>query len=195
MSIPSVMKLDTSYSIPPEQDLSKVRMEYGHLIPRMRWKFHIEQNSTSMDTSSQDQSTITGTSASRKSKLGYWYLGTPYSLHPEGTLKAYSDAIEVQAKLASNDIIAYSPIVMGHSIASALTVCPDHDFWMKYNGPLLDGATGLLIVMMPGWTESRGLKEEYNIFVALDKPVLFVNYPLSQYNIDTLKITISQFDL
>lgn len=107
--------------------------------------------------------------------------------------QAVREAVEAQAALANIGIIAYSPLIMGHHIAGALSGKADHDYWMEYNDPLLRGACGLLILMNDGWQSSRGVRDEYRLFVNDEKPCLFLSYPLTAYNLQTLKITISQF--
>lgn len=162
----------------------------GHLDVRSQpgW------NSTSMEGTSTEASMTTGTGNFEQSKAGYWYIATAYTKHPEGTDAAFNQAAEAQAKLANVGIVAYSPIVMGHGIVGMLTTERDHDFWMRYNFPLMDGAKGIIVVQTPGFSSSRGVREEWRWFIDNEKPALFLAYPIAQYDLTSLKQIVSQFE-
>lgn len=104
-----------------------------------------------------------------------WYVATPYSRWPNGQGDAFKQASLVMADLLRNGVAAVSPIVHSHPIAIHGGIDKmDHEFWMRSDKPLMDAASALLVVMMSGWEESRGIKEEIEIFSAAGKPVEYL---------------------
>lgn len=105
---------------------------------------------------------------------GYWYLATPYALYPHGKQAAYEAALEQTAYLLSSGIPVYSPIVHNHPLSLCSTLkCKnvDFDFWVKFvDQPLMDGAGGLIVSLMPSWEKSIGIKYEIDYFQSLGKP-------------------------
>jgi hypothetical protein len=165
-----------------------------HSTGRLDVRYPLEETLISTEDSSTEASTTDGTTTSEPSKAGYWYIATAYTKHPEGTDAAFNQAAEAQAKLANVGIVAYSPIVMGHGIVGMLTTERDHDFWMHYNLPLMVGAKGIIVVQTPGFSSSRGVREEWLWFIDNDRPALMLGYPISDYSLTSLKQVVSQFD-
>jgi hypothetical protein len=54
----------------------------------------------------------------------------------------------------------------------------DHDIWLPADRPMMNAAGGLLIVRMPGWSSSYGIKVEAGVFAAAGKPVEYLPWPL-----------------
>ena len=109
----------------------------------------------------------------------YWYLATPYSKYPEGIEKAFQHACEAAAHLVREGKLVYCPIAHTHPVAVYGGLDPfDHDIWLPQDRPFMDGAAGLIVVMMPGWAESYGIGEEIKIFRAAGKPVEYMEWPI-----------------
>jgi len=107
---------------------------------------------------------------------GYWYLGSPYSKHPDGLETAFVDICKVAAQFAVDGIPAYSPIAHTHPIAMIGEVDPhDHSIWLPFDGPLMTAARGLVVVMMPSWQDSFGLQHEIEYFKSVGKPILYMD--------------------
>ena len=135
-----------------------------------------------------------GTENSGVLRNGYWYMASQYSLHPEGVTVALQEASSACAKLANVGIAAYSALPLGHSMSFDTKDLnhSDHEFWMEFNKPLMQGSLGCLILKSPGWQSSRGIKDEYDFFKSIDLPVVFVEYPLTESGLTKLKSVLKQ---
>jgi len=110
-----------------------------------------------------------------KAVPGFWYLATPYSKYPAGRFMAFVDACRAAAKLIKDGVGVYSPIAHTHPISEAADMDPlAHEVWLAADRPMMDAACGLLVVMMPEWDKSYGIKEEIRIFHAAKKPIHFL---------------------
>lgn len=107
----------------------------------------------------------------------YWYVATKYSMHRAGLDAAFDDACDAAVTLTKAGLSVYSPIVHTHCIATRGNINPlDHDFWLAVDDPLMQAAAGLIVVMMPGWKESRGVTEEIAYFRAAKKPIMYLEW-------------------
>ena len=107
----------------------------------------------------------------------FWYLATPYSGFSKGIDVAFGEAARVAATLIKRGIRVYSPIAHTHPIAQYGKLDPlDHAIWLPADNPFMEAAVGLIVVKMPGWEESRGLRAEIKKFRANNKPVLYMEY-------------------
>ena len=125
---------------------------------------------------------------------GYWYMVSQYSLHPEGPTVALREAVSVCIDLANAGVPAYSALPQGHAMSYGAKDLnhSDHDFWMWFNKPMMEGSMGCLILKSPGWESSRGIKDEYDFFRSIDLPIVFVEYPLTASGLIKLKNTLKQ---
>ena len=107
---------------------------------------------------------------------GLFYVGSPYTLHEGGLAMAYRDACKVTAKLISERIHVISPIAHSHGIALHGGLDPtDHGIWMPADEPLMKVCFGLIIAMLPGWENSRGVVEEMRYFHHAKKPIFMLD--------------------
>jgi hypothetical protein len=116
------------------------------------------------------------------SKIGA-YLATPYS-HPDPAVQEWRfDRVnEAVALLIATGIdCLYSPISHTHPIDKHLTrQSGNHDFWVnKFDLPFLENSRQLLVLMLPGWSNSVGVKME--IQQARDRGIP-VYYVTPRYN-------------
>lgn len=106
----------------------------------------------------------------------FFYVGTPYSKYPTGLESAFHMACSVTARLALAGVPVYSPIAHSHPVAGHMdmAVSPtDHDFWVRFDAPMVNAAGGLIVVMAEGWELSRGLHHEILTFLHAGKPVIY----------------------
>lgn len=107
---------------------------------------------------------------------GYWYIGSPYSKYPGGLVEAFKRVCRVTGRFAQAGVPAYSPIAHTHPIAAEGALDPhDHSIWLPFDGPLMEAARGLVVVMMDGWQDSIGLQFEIDHFKRAGKPVMFID--------------------
>lgn len=104
------------------------------------------------------------------------YLATPYSRHPGGLKVAYMDAVVINNRLSAKGMRVYAPIVHSHLVAKLTGVDPlDHEFWMACCEPWMRRCDVLLVAMMTGWRESKGIGLEIAAFGNADKPVRYLD--------------------
>jgi len=103
----------------------------------------------------------------------FWYLATPYSKYPGGLDAAFRLACEETARLIKADVPVYSPIAHSHPVAVAGDMDPlDHSVWLPADKPMMDAASGLIVLEADGWRESYGMACEIEAFRAAGKPIV-----------------------
>lgn len=105
------------------------------------------------------------------------YLASPYTLYPRGLTQAFTDACVLQNRLRTqHKLRVYSPIAHSHNLSRATGVDPkDHKFWMACCRPWMEISDVLLIAMMDGWKQSKGVAEEGQFFALLGKPIIYLD--------------------
>lgn len=106
-----------------------------------------------------------------------WYLATPYSKHPLGHVQAYQQACHMAASLMKAGHKLFCPIAHTHPLSSVAGLVGDHDFWMAQDKPLVDRCDGLIVGLLTGWRDSKGVQQEIGWFRDAGKPVLACAYP------------------
>ena len=107
---------------------------------------------------------------------GYAYVGTVYSRHEHGIHAANWEASLIAGYLMRAGIPVFSPIAHTHGIAMAAGIDPiDHAIWMPLDRPMMDGAALLVVAMMDGWAESKGIGMEIEAFRQAGKSVVYVD--------------------
>jgi hypothetical protein len=103
------------------------------------------------------------------------YLATPYTKYPGGIEAAFIAACKLAAKLLQAGAKVYSPIAHTHPIALHGGINPlDHDIWLPFDSAMMTLADGLLVGQLPGWSESKGVLHEIDVFRKAGKPMHFV---------------------
>ncbi len=117
----------------------------------------------------------------RECETGFWYLATPYNLHPLGLECAYEEACVAAAWFVKLGIGVYSPIAHSHGIAMIGGLDQvDHDIWLPADEPFIRAAHGIVVHEMLSWTLSSGIKHELKRFGELNKPVVYLPWPLPE---------------
>jgi hypothetical protein len=105
----------------------------------------------------------------------YWYLGSPYSRFPGGITAAFDAVCFEAGRLIAAGVPVYSPIAHTHPIALAAKMDPhSRAIWMPVDRPMMDGARGLIVLMLAGWNFSEGLRQEQQVFRAANKPIRYL---------------------
>jgi hypothetical protein len=118
----------------------------------------------------------------------YAYLASPYSHeNPEIMEERYRLAVLAAADLMMSGWVIFSPIVHSHSIGQQLgkqaggNLNPvTHNFWMNQDLPLLAAADVLLVLCLPGWRESKGVKEEIEYAKRAGKKIQYVDFDITR---------------
>lgn len=103
---------------------------------------------------------------------GYAYVASPYT-DPDPAVMAsrYASALHFTASALSRGLFVYSPIVHCHEAAVKFTLPRHAEFWWSYNKAMLASAGAFIRLEIPGWAESKGLRqEEEYVTHALDIP-------------------------
>ena len=104
--------------------------------------------------------------------MSYHYLASPYS-SPDPAISAQRAlaAQRATAWLLAQRIWVYSPIVHCHELALAHSLPKDFFFWRDYNFAMLERARGLIVLMIDGWRESKGVSAEISYAKELALPI------------------------
>jgi hypothetical protein len=91
----------------------------------------------------------------------YKYLASPYT-HPDKAVmqQRFEAAERCLAWLLSMKIWTYAPIVHCHALAMKYALPPNHEFWLDYDRAMIYGASGVLVLKIDGWRESKGVMAE-----------------------------------
>lgn len=109
--------------------------------------------------------------------MSYWYVASPYTNYPGGVDEAFKLICRATAKLIEAGVPVFSPIAHSHPIAEHGALDgKDPDLWHRVDKPMVDSAIGIIVVMLPGWAESRGVQAELREFRKAGKPVMFMEW-------------------
>jgi hypothetical protein len=108
--------------------------------------------------------------------MTYWYLATPYSKFPGGLDAAFRLACEAAGLLIRAGVPVHSPIAHTHPVAIACGMDPlDHSIWLPADKPMMDAASGLIVLRAESWERSYGISVEIDEFRDAGKPILFMD--------------------
>lgn len=105
--------------------------------------------------------------------MSFIYLASPYSHDdPDVRQERFQAVCKAAAYLMRHGQIVFSPIAHSHSVeVVGLQERHGGDFWKRQDIPLLRHAKELVVLMLPGYLESAGLKWEIELAQALHIPV------------------------
>lgn len=106
-----------------------------------------------------------------------YYVATPYSSYPEGRDAAFLDACLATGGLVKRGFHVYSPIAHCHPIAMKCGLETDAATWAAFNDTMMQRADGLIVVMLPTWDRSIGVKAEIEFFRGAKKPIEYRGWP------------------
>jgi hypothetical protein len=93
--------------------------------------------------------------------MGYIYLASPYSAPTlQERVNRFMAAQDGATWLIKNGFAVYSPIVHWHHISLIEELPEDFEFWRRQNDELLDGCSEIVVMIMPGCKESKGIRYE-----------------------------------
>jgi len=107
----------------------------------------------------------------------YWYLASPYSNLPR--TDAFLSAAEAAAWLIGNGVRVYSPITHSHPIARYGKLdAGDLDLWLRVDKPFMQHAKGMIVLQLPLWGRSEGIRREVAAFAETQKPIHYMRWPI-----------------
>ncbi len=102
------------------------------------------------------------------------YFASPYSSpDPEIREWRYQQACPATAALMQQGLIVISPIVHSHPLV-AHGLPTSWEFWARIDREFLAHCDVLAVLMLPGWRDSVGVKEEIRLAQELGLPVVFI---------------------
>lgn len=105
-----------------------------------------------------------------------YFLSSPFTHYPRGYKFAAHDIALVSHKLRAKGVKHFSPIVASYRIAIETGVDPlDWRFWMALCEPWYFRCDGLIVAMLDGWDNSKGVSVEIERFSELGKPVRYLD--------------------
>lgn len=107
---------------------------------------------------------------------GFYYLASPYS-HPDAAVRAArADALKPYLHgLARDGYICYAPILHWHPVAVAHDMPTGADWWWHNNLQFMRASRGIIVAMIDGWRESKGLQKELDwADINCDSPTSYV---------------------
>lgn len=91
-----------------------------------------------------------------------WYLASPYTHDDPEILRLRFEQVSADAAdLIRAGLRIFSPIAHTHPIAEYGGIPHgDHTIWLPADKPIHDRCDGIIVDMIPGWDESKGIKME-----------------------------------
>lgn len=101
------------------------------------------------------------------------YLCCPFTHDDPAIMEhRYRTSCIAAAKLMKSGIVVFNPLSHSVPVNEFIEGIDDqHSFWMSIDLPILHRCDEVLIVGLPGWTESRGVKAEMFEALGLSKPI------------------------
>jgi len=109
--------------------------------------------------------------------MGFVYLAVPYSgLKPVERNIAVSRSFRASAWLMKEGFHPFNPVGFGHFLEGLVKMEVSHARWLAYARPFLAAASGLAVLIHPGWRESLGVQYEITYFLSVHRPISYL-YP------------------
>jgi len=106
------------------------------------------------------------------------YLACPYT-NPslEVRVQRFQASARAAAHLIQQGMFVYSPITMTHPIDLVMAAEGEtmgSDYWCDFDEAFMRVCSEMIILIIPGWQESRGIRREANFFNSTHKPVRYM---------------------
>jgi hypothetical protein len=103
------------------------------------------------------------------------YVASPYSHDDPAVRQArFEAACRVTAELIRQGKSTYSPIAYSHPL-SRYNLPLDWKFWQRHDLDFLAICSEMVVLKLPGWEESVGVRAEIAAARTLGKPVTFLD--------------------
>jgi hypothetical protein len=100
------------------------------------------------------------------------YLASPYShIDPTVRQSRYEAALKYVTENLDNTHFIYSPIVYCHHMGNFPGIDYSAEFWKHHNEFILDLASELWLLALPGWKDSLGVQAEITYALAANKRI------------------------
>lgn len=108
------------------------------------------------------------------------YLAAPYTDPDPGVrLDRFHKVTEVAARMIERGELVYSPLTMTHPIDLVLAedgATMGSNYWVRYDEAFMSFCTKIVVLKLPGWQASSGVKREIEFFRAAGCPIEYITY-------------------
>ncbi|CAE7205075.1 cfr9IM [Symbiodinium microadriaticum] len=104
----------------------------------------------------------------------YWYLASPYAGAQCGKEEAAQIAIDRAGALIREGVNVFCPIAHAPVIDATIkdSARSEHDLWMPVDLAILQAAEGLIVMEIPGWETSKGIRMEMEFAANHNLPII-----------------------
>ena len=89
------------------------------------------------------------------------YIAIPYTHKNPAVMDARAEVADhVAALLTRIGYEVYSPISSWHHISKEYSLPTDYEFWKNLNDRMMLNSDRVLVIMLDGWKESKGVQDE-----------------------------------
>ena len=110
-------------------------------------------------------------------ETAFTYLASPYT-HPDPAVREarYWFACEAAAKLMLAGRVVFCPIAHSHPISERMPdgCAIDADLWKKQDAPYVALCSDMVVLMLDGWKESKGVTHELAVASTRGIPIEFM---------------------
>ena len=105
------------------------------------------------------------------------YLACPYS-HPDPKVRQERAEIvtRVAGQLISQGIFVYSPLTHNVPFVEMLGLPNGWMHWAKFDHEMVSRCDRVIVLMLPGWEESKGVAAEIAHAEAIGRPIEWMEY-------------------
>jgi hypothetical protein len=115
-------------------------------------------------------------SVKMKKKKKLVYLACPYSHPDKGVMQERFIAVNrAAAKLMREGVFVFSPISHSHPIHECGDVPGDWEFWKQYDYTILRHCKEMIVLRLPGWIKSVGVRAEMKYMKDRRRPIRFMD--------------------
>ena len=103
------------------------------------------------------------------------YLASPYShLDPSVREARFDAACQATVELVRAGHVVFSPIVHGHPLVR-FDLPTTWEYWERFDREYLRRCDEMLVLMLDGWRESRGVQAEIDLAIEMDLPIRYLS--------------------
>ena len=102
------------------------------------------------------------------------YLASPYT-HSDLLVREsrFGAACLATAEMVRGGDVVFSPIVHGHPLVRyGLPI--NWDYWERFDREYLRRCDEMVVLMLDGWRESRGVQAEVDLAIDMDLPIRYL---------------------
>lgn len=105
-----------------------------------------------------------------------YYLAQPYTAEDEELVrKRYEQGRDAAATLFLRGWVVFAPIAHGHDMAEHNSLPKAWEWWERIDRAFIRHCDGLIVLMLEGWRNSRGVTEEIKYATELQLPIHYLN--------------------